>query len=412
MKYDIFFSISQTPVDGHTPTEAVMFQNFFDQVKVADELGFGVAWIAESHLSSQVQKETSKPVIPHWQGEVGLNVDVAQLAHKVFAQTSQIEVGSAIMNILCNGGPIAAAEKIACFAALHGLNPEEKRKLHVGFAAGRFDFMNRAYGVDARNPVEEAAWRSVKGKVFREAAEIFLRLLNGEVLSSDQLDAPTLTRQDFRSDEDWQKVLDAHGEATESIQLDRRWVFEKLKIIPQDFRRELLQFVVGSHDPALQEKVQDWAPVQVFNLSITSPEIIEKTHERLAKVYHADGGAWERGHMPRTVFVFINEQEGLTPEQKSEKAKEEARAALGAYWTALEGTLDPSKVEKATHNALIGNADEIAAQMVERFHADDRLMLWFDFFNHDNERVMANMRDFMNHVPAKVDALLQERQAG
>ena len=102
MKYDIFFSISQTPVDGHTPSEAVMFQNFFDQVKVADELGFGVAWIAESHLSSQVQKETSKPVIPHWQGEVGLNVDVAQLAHKVFAQTKQIEVGSAIMNILCN----------------------------------------------------------------------------------------------------------------------------------------------------------------------------------------------------------------------------------------------------------------------------------------------------------------------
>ena len=412
MKYDIFFSISQTPVDGHTPTEAVMFQNFFDQVKVADELGFGVAWIAESHLSSQVQKETSKPVIPHWKGEVGLNVDVAQLAHKVFAQTSQIEVGSAIMNILCNGGPIAAAEKIACFAALHGLNPEEKRRLHVGFAAGRFDFMNRAYGVDARNPVEEAAWRSVKGKVFREAAEIFLRLLNGEVLSSDQLDAPTLRRQDFRSDEDWQKVLEVHGEDAESIDLDRRWEFEKIKIIPQDFRRELLQYVVGSHDPALQEKVQDWAPVQVFNLSITSPEIIEKTHERLSKVFHTDGGAWERGHMPRTVFVFINEQEGLTAEQKSEKAKEEARAALGAYWTALEGTLDPAKVEKATHNALIGNADEVAAQMVERFHPDDRLMLWFDFFNHDNERVMANMRDFMNHVPAKVDALIQERQAG
>ena len=42
MKYDIFFSISQTPVDGYTPTEAVMFQNFFEQVKVADELGFGV----------------------------------------------------------------------------------------------------------------------------------------------------------------------------------------------------------------------------------------------------------------------------------------------------------------------------------------------------------------------------------
>ena len=412
MKYDIFFSISQTPVDGHTPTESVMFQNFFDQVQVADELGFGVAWVAESHLSSQVQKETSKPVIPHWEGEVGLNVDITQLAHQVFARTKRIEVGSAIMNILCNGGPIAAAEKIACFAALHGLNPEEKRKLHVGFAAGRFDFMNRAYGVDARNPVEEAAWRSVKGKVFREAAEIFLRLLKGEVLSSDQMDVPTLTRADFRSDEDWQKVVDIYGEATDSIALERRWEFEKLKIIPQAFRRELLQLVVGSHDPALQEKVQDWAPVQVFNLSITSHEIIEKTHERLAKVYHKDGGAWDRGHMPRTVFVFINEQEGLSPEERREKAQQEARSALGTYWTALEGTLDPSKVEKAAHNALIGNAEDIAQQMVERFHPEDRLMLWFDFFNHDNERVMSNMRAFMEHVPAKVDALIQDRQAG
>jgi hypothetical protein len=50
--------------------------------------------------------------------------------------------------------------------------------------------------------------------------------------------------------------------------------------------------------------------------------------------------------------------------------------------------------------------------MVERFHPEDRLMLWFDFFNHDNERVMSNMRAFMEHVPAKVDALIQERQAG
>ena len=67
---------------------------------------------------------------------------MTQLAHKVFAQTQNIEVGSAIMNILCNGGPIAAAEKIACFAALALIR--KRRKLHVGFAAGRFDFMNRA----------------------------------------------------------------------------------------------------------------------------------------------------------------------------------------------------------------------------------------------------------------------------
>ena len=53
MKYDIFFSISQTPVDGSMPTEAVMFENFFHQVRHADALGYEVAWVAESHLSSE-----------------------------------------------------------------------------------------------------------------------------------------------------------------------------------------------------------------------------------------------------------------------------------------------------------------------------------------------------------------------
>ena len=55
---------------------------------------------------------------------MGLNTDIFQLAHKVFACTERIEVGSAIMNILCNGGPVAAAERTRAFLALHGLDPE------------------------------------------------------------------------------------------------------------------------------------------------------------------------------------------------------------------------------------------------------------------------------------------------
>ena len=31
------------------------------------------------------------------------------------------------------------------------------------------------------------------------------------------------------------------------------------------------------------------------------------------------------------------------------------------------------------NNALIGNVEEVAQQMVERFHPDDRIMAWFDF---------------------------------
>ena len=398
MQFDIFFSISQTPVDGHKPSEAEMFRNFFDQVEAADRLGYGVAWIAESHLSSEVQKQNTRPVIPHWHGEVGLNVDFLQLSHKIFQRTKRIETGSAIMNILCMGGPVAAAERVSAFLALHGLDPEEKRKINVGFAAGRFDFMNEASGVLPRNAIEKAAGRAFKGKVFSQASEVFLRLLKGETLSSDQLQARTFQRSDFRSDQDWEKVQNAADSKEDCYPIANQWEFESLKIIPQEIRKDLLQLVIGSHDPATQEEVNAILPVQVFNLSITSPKIIEETHKRLTAAYHKDGGPWERSYMPRTLMVFINEEEGLSDEEKSANAKTESEAALGAYWTALEGTLDPQKVSRAANNSVIGNAKQIAEQIAERFHNDDRLMLWFDFFNHDSSRVIRNMDAFMNKV--------------
>jgi alkanesulfonate monooxygenase SsuD/methylene tetrahydromethanopterin reductase-like flavin-dependent oxidoreductase (luciferase family) len=407
MDFDIFFSISQTPVHGLMPDEATMYRNFFAQVEAADALGYGVAWIAESHLSSAVQKTNRSPVIPHWQGEVGLNVDFLQLSQHVFRRTRRIETGSAVMNILCNGGPIAAAERVAAFCALHGLDPDERRRIHVGFAAGRFEFMNRAAGIVPRDAVEAAAWPALRGQIFAEAAEIFLRLLRRDVLSSDDVRRTRLRRQDFRTDDDWARVQDAaraagRGADPDAIDIAPRWVFEPLKIVPQEWRPELLQLFVGSHDPGLQEEVNRILPVQVFNLSITRPEVIEDTHRRMARAYHPAGGPWQRGYMPRTVFVFLNEQPGLSPARRRAAARDEARAALGAYWTALEGTLDPAKVDNAADNALVGDAEDVARQMLERFHPRDRLMLWFDFFNHDCDRVVANMEKFMTEVAPRV----------
>lgn len=408
MKYDIFFSISQTPVDGHMPTEDVMFRNFFEQVEAADQLGYGTAWVAESHLSSEVQKQNANPVIPHWQGEVGLNTDILQLATRVFARTRRIEVGSAVMNIVCNGGPIAHAERIGAFLAMHGLDPEERRRLRIGFSAGRFQFMNRAYGILPRNEMEAVAWPALRGQVFAEACEIFLRLLRGEVLCSDDIRETVLTRANFRSDEHWEQVCAAADglgmRDGDAVSVARRWSFEHLKLVPQAFRRELLDLIIGSHDPRLQVDVNQYLPVKVFNLSITRPDIIEATHQRMAGAYHASGGAWQRGHMPRTVMVFINEQPELSTAQKRAAAAEEARAALSAYWTALQGTLDPNRVEQAAQNAVIGDAEAVAQQLVERFHPEDRLMLWFDFFNHDSARVIANMEAFMHQVVPRVAA--------
>src|SRR4029077_2801331 len=121
----------------------------------------------------------------------------------VFSRTKRIGVGSAIMNILCNGGPIAAAARIRTFLALHGLDPNETRTLTIGFASGRFPFINIPYGIVPRTPVEEAAWPVVKNKIFEEATEIFLRLLKGEILNSSMIASRSLRRIDFRSDSDW-----------------------------------------------------------------------------------------------------------------------------------------------------------------------------------------------------------------
>ncbi|MAF93281.1 luciferase [Candidatus Woesearchaeota archaeon] len=389
-------------------------RNYFQQLECADRLGFGIGWIAQAHLSTETQKSNQQPVVPHWKGEVGLCTDFPQLALESFRRTKSIEIGSAVVSILASGGPIAQAERMANVLSLHGLDENEQRCLHVGFSAGRFEFMARPYGVVPRNAIEEAAWPALRGQIFMEAAEIFLRLLRGDVINSTMIRPTVLTRDNFRSDEDWQAVQDAavEFEALEGrpneVKIPSRYVFEDLKIVPADFRRSLLKLVAGTHDPRAQTFVNTILPVKVFNLSITSPEVIDATHERMREVYHPEGGAWKRSDMPRTSFVFLNAEPGLSPEEQSAAAQAEADRALGAYWNALEGTIDPDKVSRAADNALIGNVEEVASQMVERFHPEDRIMAWFDFFNHDSDRVCRNMTAYMEQVVPRVETMLKE----
>ena len=127
----------------------------------------------------------------------------------------------------------------------------------------------------------------------------------------------------------------------------------------------------------------------------------------MAESYHEDGGPWQRRMMPRTVMVFLNEEPNLTPKERSQAAREEADSALRCYWAALDGTIDPTKVERATDNAVIGNAEEVAAQILERFHPEDRLMCWFDFFNHDSPRVVRSMEAFMQKVQPLIEEAME-----
>ncbi|MCM2282825.1 MAG: LLM class flavin-dependent oxidoreductase [Bdellovibrionaceae bacterium] len=421
MKFDVFFSICQTEVDGHVPTERVMFENFFDQVRLADDLGFGCAWVAETHLSCQVQKRNPGAVIPHFKGEIGLNTDILQLGHRIFAQTRRIHVGSAIRNILCNGGPIAHAEAVRTFLSLHGLDRGEERLLELGFASGRFPFSNIPYGIRPRNEIEALAWPALRGLIFLEATEIFLRFLKGEVFNSRAVTPKVLTRAHFRSDEDWMRVVHAHARVQESasgsaselvsksahqsagIEIPPYWVFDDVGVIPFDAPMHLLRLTIGAHDAASQAVANKFLPVGVFNLSITPGAVIEETHHRMKGVYHVAGGPWTRHQMPRTVLVFIDNTKGHTPEAQRAKAQARAHSALSTYWKAIEGTLDPVKIENAVDNALVGSPTDIVEQIKTRFHPQDRLMLWFDFNNHDNAFVKQSMRWFMEDVAPRVE---------
>ncbi len=388
MKFDIFLSICQTEVDGYLPSEKTMFNNFFDQVRLADELGFETAWVAETHLSCEIQKTGAQPVIPHFKGEIGLNTDILQMAHVVFGQTRRIQIGSAIRNIFCNGGPIAHAEAIRTFLALHGRYKNEARVLNIGFASGRFDFSNRPYGVVPRNEVEKLAWPVMKGKILLEATEIFLRLLKGEKISRADVPIQTLQESDFRKKEEWEAVYKVARQ--DKIMIAPYWNFERVGVIPLDVPLNLLRLTIGTHDVASQELANSIMPVGVFNLSITPPEVIEDTHARMRTSYHKDGGQWRREYMPRTAMVFLD--------KTTDKARESAGKAWATYWKAMEGTLDSRKVEQAVSNTLAGNANDLAAQIRAKYHKDDRLMLWFDFNNHDNEFIKNSMADFKNKV--------------
>jgi alkanesulfonate monooxygenase SsuD/methylene tetrahydromethanopterin reductase-like flavin-dependent oxidoreductase (luciferase family) len=390
MRFDVFFSICQTPVNGYTPSDRVMFENFFSQAELADQLGVGTAWVAETHLSCQTQKENPGAVVPHFEGEIGLNTDVLQVAHRLFARTKKIHIGSAIRNIQCNGGPIAHAEAIKMFLSLHSLNPGENRHLDIGFASGRFPFSNTSYGIKPRNELEKLAWPVLRGKIFQEATEIFLRLLNGEKLASKDIAPKILEQKNFRTEEDWKKVWRADGGFREQIEVPAFWNFDKVGVIPFEAPMDLLKLTIGCHDLETQIFANKFLPCGVFNLSITPAPQIEATHQAMQKAFHPSGGKWTRSHMPRTVLVFLN--------KNREKARAQAQSAMENYWKAIEGTLDPEKIRNAVNNALVGDAAEISAELEKRFHKDDRLMLWFDFNNHDNAEVCGSMREFMEKV--------------
>ncbi len=404
MKFDIFLSLCQAEVEGVIPTERLMYENFFSQVQLADALGFEVAWVGEGHFSSTVQKQNPEPVIPFFSGEVALNCDVLHVAPRIFRLTRRIGVGSAIRNILCNGGPLAHAEQLKMFLSIHGLDHEETRKIHLGFASGRFAYANRPYGISPRNPTENLAWPELKAKLFIAATEVFYRALGREPFATSDLAPLCLGPEDFGDGERWQLVQASYGrehpqgEAGEQLYFPHFWQFERLAVLPFDAPLALLDLTVGSYDPRVQELANGFFPTKVFNLSYTPQATIEATHRRLQACFHPQGGPWRRDYLPRTSLIFIDASPQLSPAQQNARAKERASKTLETYWRAMQGTVSAGKIAEELSNALWGNPEQIVEQIHGRFHKDDRLLCWFDFCCHDNAQVRQQMQWFMEKV--------------
>jgi hypothetical protein len=292
---------------------------------------------------------------------------------------------------------MAQAEAVKTFLSFQALE-NDSRLLELGFASGRFPYSNIPYGVKPRNLFEETAWPALKGLVFQEATEIFLRFLRGDIFASSDVRAKVLRRAHFRSDTDWSRTVAAYrawrglsdDQPLDAIEVAPFWVFDEVGVIPQEVSLEHLRLTIGAHDAATQELANQFLPVGVFNLSITPQAVIEETHARMTKAFHPKGGAWTRSRMPRTLMVF--------PDQDEKKARAQAEKTLATYWQAMEGTVDPSKVSQAVANALVGTPQMIIEQLRVRVNADDRLMLWFDLNNHDNDNVCRAMRLYMEDV--------------
>jgi len=180
--FDLFHSLSDPSIHGKSSGPKQIFENYKSQAKLAESLKFDTLWLAESHFSSEAQKQTSVATIRNFKGEVGLNSDSFQLFHWLVSQTRKINLGLAAHNIVGgNGGPIASADRAN---VLRFFNAEYwGRTIRFGIDSGQFPYQNTPFGIGPRSELEADLWPALKHFAFMEALEIFLRLLGGETLS-------------------------------------------------------------------------------------------------------------------------------------------------------------------------------------------------------------------------------------
>lgn len=394
MIFDLFHSIADCEINGKSLGANRTIQNFVDQAKLAESLGMDTVWLAESHFSSETQKKTSIATIPNFIGEVGLNSDSFQFIHLLHGLTKKINFGTGIHNIVGgSGGPVASAERVNFLNYINQTHWEGKRVLRMGVASGRFPYQNTPFGIIPRNETEKELWPIIKRLVFVEAIEIFLRLLRGEELASHQLESQLIEASEVEKTFK-EKAITVLERYQWPLRVKPRWDFEVLKLAKLTDVQDNLKIVLGSSDPDALLMANKLWDVDLFNLSFTPPEQIEKLHERMTALCTKWGNTWTRSRLPRTVMVFIDKDR--------KKARELADSVLDNYIEAMRGTAQVPDKNVLLQRALVGDASEIRDQLhpenPRRFANGDRLMLWFEFNQLDGERIQNQMKYFFQDV--------------
>ena len=400
MQFDLFHSIGRIDSIKPIPSDLQVFEGFLRQCREGESMGYKTMWIAESHFSSEVQKTHRAPVIPNYHGEVGLNADSCQLAQMILSQTKTLGVGTAIFNIVGgNGGPIGAADRIRTLSFLNQLRAEPRR-LHIGVASGRFPYINAPFGIVPRTQTETLLWPQTQRLIFLEALEIFLRLSNGETLSSQDITKYNYEAWQFKDEQEFTTKLAKVKELDSSptyTDYKPRWTFDTLKLVPdlpQSVWSKSMNFVLGSHDPKARDLGLRFGDLDTFNLSFTPPEQLNKIHQEMFERYSASGKTWHRSKMPRTVLTFID--------RNAAKAKDMASFCFDTYIEAMRGTAVLPPKEELMARALIGDPqtirDQLHPESSHGFHSDDRLMLWFEFNQVNRDAIIQQMKLFAEEV--------------
>ena len=195
MQFDIFFSISQTPVDGVTPDEATSSRTSSSR------------WRPRMHWASARRGRRVAPV------DRGPEA-ACQCGRPALAGRDRSEHGH------LSDGPCGLSSDQEHPRRLGGHEPGLQRRPINGLsrlrpsapcthgsrraAAALHRVLCWAIPVhescirnQPRNAVEEAAWPALRGQVFAEACEIFLRLVRGDTLASADVRETWLSRANF-----------------------------------------------------------------------------------------------------------------------------------------------------------------------------------------------------------------------